>query len=372
MTNIVIKISGTTAHKVSQEGKLTTGMVGATVTFEFGPEWAGLSKTAVFRAGGVTRDVVDIGDTVPIPVEVLQAEGYLAVGVEGYDAEHTLVIPTTWEHSAANIHAGANASGDPAADPTLPIWAQLQAMIGDLSALDTDAKNNLVAAINEQAAKSGGTVDGDDIAELVEQYLADNPITAADVGAIPAPAVAEVGQTIRVKAVDEDGKPVEWECVDAESGLPPWRKLRTFAVPADPSTDTSGITWITNTDGGVIGFEFDADYNGEHFECTELSIKTSGSCLGDSAITFLLNGKAAAYRGGYQNTSHRYGWGEIQKRNGFWRWIGAWVTAMRPLHDNLPINATMGEATDFDTIAKFGVKGAYAFNAGYSFNIWGR
>lgn len=218
MTNITIKIDGATAHKLGQQGALTTGMVGATVAFEFSPEWEGLIKTAVFRGGGVTRDLVGIGDTVPIPPEVLQAEGYLAVGVEGYDAEHTLVIPTTWENAAAYIHAGANASGDPAADPTLPIWAQLQAMIGDLSALDTNTKNNLVAAINELAAKSGGTVDDEAVAKLVERYLADNPITAESIGAISAPPTAQVGQTIRVKSVDEDGKPVEWECVDLPTG----------------------------------------------------------------------------------------------------------------------------------------------------------
>lgn len=35
---------------------------------------------------------------------------------------------------------------------------------------------------------------------------------------IPAPATAEVGQVIAVKAVDENGKPTEWEAVDGGSG----------------------------------------------------------------------------------------------------------------------------------------------------------
>lgn len=35
-----------------------------------------------------------------------------------------------------------------------------------------------------------------------------------DIGAIPAPATAKVGQAIVVKAVDENGKPTEWETVD--------------------------------------------------------------------------------------------------------------------------------------------------------------
>lgn len=43
--------------------------------------------------------------------------------------------------------------------------------------------------------------------------LSDIPIptvTASDIGAIPVPTTAEVGQTVVVKAVDENGKPTEW------------------------------------------------------------------------------------------------------------------------------------------------------------------
>ena len=38
--------------------------------------------------------------------------------------------------------------------------------------------------------------------------------TAKRSSAIPAPATAEVGQTVKIKAVDENGKPTEWEAVD--------------------------------------------------------------------------------------------------------------------------------------------------------------
>ena len=39
-----------------------------------------------------------------------------------------------------------------------------------------------------------------------------------DVDLVASPSVAEVGQVISVKAVDENGKPTEWECVDMSSG----------------------------------------------------------------------------------------------------------------------------------------------------------
>lgn len=46
-------------------------------------------------------------------------------------------------------------------------------------------------------------------------------------GAIQAPAVAEVGQTIRVSRVNNDGKPIEWEAVDFPEGggtQPDWNQ----------------------------------------------------------------------------------------------------------------------------------------------------
>lgn len=43
-------------------------------------------------------------------------------------------------------------------------------------------------------------------------------LTASDVGAIPSPATATVGQTIIVKAVDANGVPTEWEAADMPSG----------------------------------------------------------------------------------------------------------------------------------------------------------
>lgn len=46
-------------------------------------------------------------------------------------------------------------------------------------------------------------------AEFAEKLAVEN---------IPAPATAEVGQTIVVKAVDENGKPTEWEAADMPSG----------------------------------------------------------------------------------------------------------------------------------------------------------
>ena len=66
-----------------------------------------------------------------------------------------LVIPTVYA-TIGTVLKGADPSGDISADPTLPVWAQTQAMIGNLNDLNTEAKNNLVAAINDAAQSGGG------------------------------------------------------------------------------------------------------------------------------------------------------------------------------------------------------------------------
>ena len=59
-----------------------------------------------------------------------------------------LVIPTVYAAVGVVLN-GADPSGDVSADPTLPVWAQIQALMGNLNDLNTEAKNNLVAAVNE-------------------------------------------------------------------------------------------------------------------------------------------------------------------------------------------------------------------------------
>ena len=61
-------------------------------------------------------------------------------------------------------------------------------------------------------AGSGGT--GTCSVLSVNGKTGDVKLTAGDIDAIPSPATASVGQTIVVKAVDEAGKPTEWEAAD--------------------------------------------------------------------------------------------------------------------------------------------------------------
>ena len=159
---ITIHCSRACAHLASPPELLTAGMAKAvTVQFVFSPEWDGLTKTAVFSNGKTTVDVLEAnwdGDTVHIPHEVLAVPGrHARVGVYGAD-ESGVVLPTVWV-SLGKVQPGADPSGDASADPSLPVWAQLQSQIGDLDDLQTYNKGNLVDAINE-ARSSGGSGGG--------------------------------------------------------------------------------------------------------------------------------------------------------------------------------------------------------------------
>lgn len=159
---ITIHCSRACAHLASPPELLTAGMSKAvTVQFVFSPEWDGLTKTAVFSNGKTTVDVLAAnwdGDTVPVPHEVLAVPGrHARVGVYGAD-ESGVVLPTVWV-SLGKVQTGADPSGDASADPSLPVWAQLQNQIGDLDDLQTYNKGNLVDAINE-ARGSGGSGGG--------------------------------------------------------------------------------------------------------------------------------------------------------------------------------------------------------------------
>ena len=159
---ITIHCSRACAHLASPPELLTAGMAKAvTVEFVFSDDWDGLTKTAVFSAGRTTVDVMESawdGNKVVVPHEILADAGPIArVGVYGANADG-MILPTVWV-TLGKVMPAAEPSGDPGADPTLPIWAQLQNQIGDLDDLKTYNKGNLVDAINE-ARSSGGSGGG--------------------------------------------------------------------------------------------------------------------------------------------------------------------------------------------------------------------
>ena len=177
---ITIHCSRACAHLASPPELLTAGMAKAvTVQFVFSPEWDGLTKTAVFSNGKTTVDVLAAnwdGDTVHVPHEVLAVPGrHARVGVYGAD-ESGVVLPTVWV-SLGKVQPGADPSGDASADPSLPVWAQLQSQIGDLDDLQTYNKGNLVDAINEARSSGGSGGGGYTIGEGLKLDAATNTLS---------------------------------------------------------------------------------------------------------------------------------------------------------------------------------------------------
>ena len=168
-----IQVNGAIAKTVYRK-VIPAGIIGAQVELDYAEDiWRGLHKTVVFK-GAVTKDVVTDANIVTIPPEVVgKPFSRFRIGVYGVDDDGDIAIPTLWEDIGAILGAVAP-SGDTNTGPSLPIWAQIQAMIGNLDELETTARDNLVAAVNEVAQSVGDAsiamrVDGGYI-----QYSTDN------------------------------------------------------------------------------------------------------------------------------------------------------------------------------------------------------
>lgn len=114
------------AITVAQSVLLTSGMVQAVqVRFCFSPEWEGLTRTAVFRAGQVSVScLLDEQNCCTIPWECLQTAGtHLMVGVYGTRAQE-VVLPTV-ECSLGLICTGAQPAENTPQEPTPTLVQQL-------------------------------------------------------------------------------------------------------------------------------------------------------------------------------------------------------------------------------------------------------
>ena len=126
--------------RVRRREPVTSGSVNVyEARFQFSEDWAGLSRTAVFRAGGVSVSVA-LGETgaCSVPWEVLQKPGVrLEAGVYGTRGGE-VVLPTVWA-DLGFVCAGA-APGEASRPPTPDLWRQELAKKGDK--LDLEVQKN--------------------------------------------------------------------------------------------------------------------------------------------------------------------------------------------------------------------------------------
>lgn len=178
---------------------LTSGMVNtAAVHFEFSPDWEGMTRKAVFKAGAESRTVLlDESGQCSIPWEVLTAHGQpLMAGVFGTLDETAL--PSIWA-SLGTILEGVPGDGPGTQPPTPDLWEQELARKGDsldYDGLNLSLKSGGKTLSSVQIAGGGGGGTSDHRALVNRGAENQHPIDAISglreaLGSIPVPMTAE-------------------------------------------------------------------------------------------------------------------------------------------------------------------------------------
>lgn len=152
---------------VRESEPLTSGSVNVyRVSFGFSEDWAGLVKTAIFRAGDQSREVLLDGTaTCSIPWEALREPGrQLQVGVYGTDGK-AVVLPTVWAYAGTVLEGtkpGEAASQPPSPDVYDQLAGQLAGKADNLSytesgALGLYAGQRLLSAVPVAGGEGGAT-----------------------------------------------------------------------------------------------------------------------------------------------------------------------------------------------------------------------
>ena len=180
-------------------------------------EWAGIDAKIVTFSGtnGQSFAIQDNGkeNGVTIPWEVLQCPGKVSVGVVGYKGSE-VKLTTTGLYDRNTFVVLPEAFGlKSAMTPTPDIYQKLletinefnqglvetNAKIGDLNNLETEAKNNLVAAINEVLNGGGGEGTVKSVNQKEPDAEGNVELSAGDVGAATAESVEGLATTVATK-----------------------------------------------------------------------------------------------------------------------------------------------------------------------------
>ena len=201
MTRITLYLKGA---QIRSEvfGILTSGMVGVEVNFICDESWNGLNKTLVCRAGDTVKTVLVQNDRAVVAHETMVAGKWLELGVEGRNDDGNVVIPTLWERCCI-VLPGVDVEADPTVDPTLPVWSQLQRRVSAL----------------------------------------ESPPVPTDIGALPSPIGAKVGQYFRVADVNKIGAVTAVEAVDA------------LAETVLPMEEDAHAAYFAITDEGILSLK---------------------------------------------------------------------------------------------------------------------
>lgn len=268
MTTIMI---GKALATVTENETLTSGMINAKIKFEFSADWhSGISRTAIFTAGDVTKVVLDSyweNNVCSIPQECLEkSDEILMVGVYGADNANTVAIPTVWA-TVGKIRKGYEGYED-VSTGTLPIWAQVQSAAAQSAQAAKDAQTAAETAQGkaEDAQNAAETAQGK--AETAQskaetaQGKAESAQTAAESAAASASgsasaaaesaasaaasetASAESAQTAtgKASAAQTAAQAAQSAKADAESAKADAESAKTAAVTAGASAESANAS----------------------------------------------------------------------------------------------------------------------------------
>ena len=132
---------------MKSNSQLIQGTVGEKMNVEFSDDWSALSKTAVFAAGDVTRDVIISADEITIPWELLTKAGHkLCLSFHGALPDGSIVLRTNIV-SLGTIQPSLMPSGEEPEAPS-PVRAdQIQAIAEQALAAAQEVSRNAAAGL---------------------------------------------------------------------------------------------------------------------------------------------------------------------------------------------------------------------------------
>ncbi len=129
--------------EIQNQSPLTQGTVGQTLSAAFSADWVGLSVTAIFSAGALTRDVLGSDGFFTIPWELLaEAQHELTLNFHGTNAAGSLILCTNIA-SLGKILPSRAPSGDPPDAPSPARADQIQLLAEQALALAQEVHDEL-------------------------------------------------------------------------------------------------------------------------------------------------------------------------------------------------------------------------------------
>lgn len=235
-------------------GRMNYGRVDITVYDGAGAVWRGS-----LNLSSQTTDVTKTGDYVTNTALTDILQGYVpAEELEGFLQQTEQMLEQKLDKNQGTANAGKILGiGEdgivvPQNKPTYTLPQATADSLGGIKADAATAEDTQVVRIGTdgklRTKPSGSTVTVDDALSSTSTNPVQNKvITAALAKKITAPTTAAVGQIIKVKSVDESGKPTEWEAVTAKLANP---NALTFTGAVTGSYDGSAPLSVEIPSGG--------------------------------------------------------------------------------------------------------------------------